>query len=314
MLSTLALLPGANGMSVNFRQFGTDLWSVAIQSENAGRAGTGRYRLWTDTVKRIGQRPVFGFGPEGFYGENAIHNNDSPHNEYLQMAGFLGIPGLVLYLAALFTLAIHHWKHIRELDPLVVAVSGVTVVYLFSACFGNPVFNTAPYFWMFLGLTTAVGESAPSLLQVPELSAVNQQTRRRLAIGAVSVVLLGAVLGMQLHMAVKNEYLAEFSDLLAMEDAEMAARSMYARHVSKGENTFWFNADSFALIPAEQAKPAPYGRGTHTCGNSLYSFIIQEGILYSYDESADYTDKIIKVHALAWGDDLTVDMEWVPVE
>ena len=68
------------------------------------------------------------------------------------MAGYLGIPGLLLYLGALISLAAARWKNLTELEPMVLAVSGVMIVYLMSACFGNPMFNTFPFFWMFYGL------------------------------------------------------------------------------------------------------------------------------------------------------------------
>ena len=168
VLSILNVLPGSANLSKNLTQFGTDVKNVATGSEQAASAGTGRFTLWKDTIKKISERPLFGYGPQGFYGKNAITNNDAPHNEYLQMAGFLGIPALLFYLGALFSLAFDHWKKIKELDPLVIAVSGVTVVYLFSAFFGNPFFNTAPFFWMFLGLTTATNEKTPPLISLED--------------------------------------------------------------------------------------------------------------------------------------------------
>ena len=147
--SIAGVLPLAHGLGTNIDVLGTDVENIAIGSEDADHAGTGRFILWKDTNQRIKEHPVFGVGPEGLRGDNAITNGDSPHNEYLQIAAYLGIPGLILYLAALISLAIHHLKSIKKLDPLVLAVSGVTVTYLISACFGNPVFNTYPYFWMF---------------------------------------------------------------------------------------------------------------------------------------------------------------------
>ena len=167
-LNILNVLPGSATLSKNLTQFGTDVKNVATGSEQAASAGTGRFTLWKDTLKRISEHPFFGYGPEGFYGRNAITNDDRPHNEYLLIAGYHGIPALIFYLSALITLAVHHWKRLKELDPLVVAVAGVTVGYLFSACFGNPVFNTVPFFWMFLGLTTATNEKTPPLICLEE--------------------------------------------------------------------------------------------------------------------------------------------------
>ena len=152
-INCLGLMPGHYNLLNDFSQLGNDIIHISKGAEEASKAGTGRFTLWKDTVHRIAQRPVFGFGPNGFVGENAITAESSPHNEYLQVAGYLGIPGLVLYLSALISLAVNRWKSITVLDPMFLAISGVLIVYLFSACFGNPVFNTFPFYWMFYGLT-----------------------------------------------------------------------------------------------------------------------------------------------------------------
>lgn len=73
-------------------------------SKDIGQIGTSRGQLWKDTLERIPNHPLLGHGPSGFTFENAITNMDSPHNEYLQVAGFLGLPCLAGYLAGLFSI------------------------------------------------------------------------------------------------------------------------------------------------------------------------------------------------------------------
>lgn len=76
-------------------------------SKDIGQIGTSRGQLWKDTLERIPNHPLLGHGPSGFTFENAITNMDSPHNEFLQVAGFLGLPCLAGYLTGLFSIV---WK------------------------------------------------------------------------------------------------------------------------------------------------------------------------------------------------------------
>ena len=116
------------------------------------------------TVEWIRWRPIFGFGPEGLVRRHALSGNRLPHNAYLQITAFTGFPGLFFYLSALITLAVHHWRKIKALDTMVLIASGTAFAYLVSQTFGVPVFNTEPYFWLFLGLVTLMNEREKPLL------------------------------------------------------------------------------------------------------------------------------------------------------
>ena len=83
-------------------------------SKDIGQIGTSRGQLWKDTMERIPNHPLLGHGPSGFTFENAITNMDSPHNEYLQVAGFLGLPCLAGYLAGLFSIVRKAFGKISE--------------------------------------------------------------------------------------------------------------------------------------------------------------------------------------------------------
>lgn len=82
-------------------------------SKDIGQIGTSRGQLWKDTLERIPNHPLLGHGPSGFTFENAITNMDSPHNEYLQVAGFLGLPCLAGYLTGLFSIV---WKAFNKIS------------------------------------------------------------------------------------------------------------------------------------------------------------------------------------------------------
>ena len=154
LLSCLGGIPSSSGENLwdNIRALFVDTQKVASNAEDASSAGSGRILLWVTAVKMIGERPLFGWGPEMLYGEYArITGYDRPHNEYIQHAVFLGIPALLMYLAALLTLFIHQWKHLPKLQETTVIAAGAVVAYLFSAIFGNTMFYTTPYFFMLLG-------------------------------------------------------------------------------------------------------------------------------------------------------------------
>ena len=312
----LGFAPNHQTLANNLSQFGTDISNIATGAEEAASAGTGRLRLWRDTLKRISQRPIFGFGPEGFYGENAIGNNESPHNEYLQIAGYLGIPALLMYLGALLTLARDHWKRIRELSPMVVAVSGASVAYLISACFGNPVFNTAPYFWMFLGMTTADGVNPPLLSIDPDaaaaqLSAKSSGRRVGIIIG-IGAALLAGIVGGSLYLNHQTEKTNETADLQCMRGAEsVCLLGLKTGNAQIGE-TYWLDAGSYALIPIREPAPQPYGMGTARQGGALAPFLSEYGSNYSYDEAADYREMVIKINILQAADgEPRIELNWV---
>lgn len=318
VLNSVGFTQGDASVSGNFQQFGADVTHVIANDEQAAAAGTFRMTLWRDTAARIAQRPVFGFGPEGFVGENSITNGRLPHNEYLQIAGFLGVPALLLYLAALLSLAWHHCRHIRELDPMVIAVAGVSVGYLISACFGNPVFNTAPYLWLFLGLTTATGEKTAPLLcveegedPITEEPRVRRTLRTGILTGLIALFVL-ACISIGLQQKTEAEY--ECADLLCMRVAESLAGIYLNQSPPDQEMIFWLDGAEYKLVSEEEQQPAPYGCGTIRNGRALKRFCKEYDVIYSYDPVRDYHNSIIQVTIVPQeGQHYEISIDWVEV-
>lgn len=122
----------------------------------AANAGTGRWTLWTHTAGYIAEKPLFGWGVEGINSRLEAETNgvnSRPHNEYLQYAAFFGIPGALLYLAGLVLVAWRALKRFRSLDNATFICLVATFAYLFSAMFGNTMFYTAPFLFIFMGLS-----------------------------------------------------------------------------------------------------------------------------------------------------------------
>lgn len=133
-------------------QLWRDLFTVVEHAEGFEQAGTNRMGLWIATLKLIPKHPIFGVGPEGLNGVfREVNVYDRPHNEYLQMAAFCGIPALVLYLSALISLCVNRCKNLKKLSGYTLVAAGVVIGYLISAFFGFTIYYTTPYFYMFLG-------------------------------------------------------------------------------------------------------------------------------------------------------------------
>ena len=133
-----------------------DIGNIATENENAKKAGTGRWTLWTHTVGYIEEKPLFGWGVEGI--SNRLNSetkgvNSRPHNEYLQWAVFFGIPAAILYFAALCVIMFGHFPHIKKYDSITMACFIVAAGYIASAFVGNTMYYTAPFFFIFLGMT-----------------------------------------------------------------------------------------------------------------------------------------------------------------
>lgn len=139
----------------NFNLFGLDIEKVTTNADDVDSAGSFRIGLWKYSISCIAKRPVFGYGPEGtyysFYSVNDCYF-DRPHNEYIQYALFMGIPALIFYLTGLFSLFIFTMKNLKRI-PSYAFLSGIAVLaYCISAFFGNTMYYTSPYFFMFLGM------------------------------------------------------------------------------------------------------------------------------------------------------------------
>lgn len=152
-LSITGHLPSSSGedMSDNFISLYTDA-NKLVENENIGSIGTGRFFLWQHYGKMIPKHPLLGLGPDQVPPNHENNSfSDRPANEYLYHAVFHGIPALVFYLGFLISLAVHCFKHIKELSSSAMIAAGCVITYCISAFFGNAVYYTACYLFLFLG-------------------------------------------------------------------------------------------------------------------------------------------------------------------
>ncbi len=121
-----------------------------VTTEVQDTYGSHRIQLWRESLKLIAQNPIFGIGIDnyshGVFPDLAL----SPHNEFIQLALFCGIPALIAYLVFIgysYVKAIIKNKELNDLQLI-----GVCVVFAYSvsAFFGNTMVYTTPYFAFFL--------------------------------------------------------------------------------------------------------------------------------------------------------------------
>ena len=130
----------------------------AEDTDTINKIGSARGILWINAVKFIGERPVFGYGPdnlgERYYQVGA--KNDRPHCEILQFAASLGIPAAVFYLLAMFCLLLVFIQRFKYIDMMTLCAYCIVGAYLISSLFGNTMFYTTPFYFMLLGISYAL--------------------------------------------------------------------------------------------------------------------------------------------------------------
>lgn len=152
LAATLCLSFSYNTILSSFVTLFGDVGKIAADPFEADSAGSSRWKLWKGTVRNMHESPWLGFGVEGLLN---THHVGTPHNELLQYMEFFGIPAMLLYLAAVFTVLFTVLRHSKELDKMTLVCFCAAVGYFVSSMFGVAIYYTTPFFYIFLGLTYA---------------------------------------------------------------------------------------------------------------------------------------------------------------
>ena len=117
-------------------------------------AGTKRGELWFNAFNFILRKPIIGYGADNLgeqYENVLMRGKDRPHNLILYLACVSGIPGMLLYITAVGIIVIKGIiKLFKNSDNGIISLL-VVVAYLISSMFGNSMFYTSPFFFIFLG-------------------------------------------------------------------------------------------------------------------------------------------------------------------
>lgn len=112
-----------------------------------------RIFLWKNGIKFFFERPILGYGPDNLqakYDEAKMHQ-DRPHNLLIHLALTSGVIGLVSYTSAVGIIVIRGLKKSKADNSIHLVLLAVIIAYLISSMFGNSMYYTSPYFFIFLG-------------------------------------------------------------------------------------------------------------------------------------------------------------------
>lgn len=155
ILSYFELITSKAGTTIGYSLvvFVADLLKLKHKSAGYELGGSRRIKIWKETIARIMEHPILGYGPDMMFdAEGNALIETTPHNEFLECAFFLGIPGLVLYLGGLIKLFVDRCKGLKKLTSYQMVAAGAVFGYLVSSFFGVRKYHTSPYLYMFLGL------------------------------------------------------------------------------------------------------------------------------------------------------------------
>ncbi len=147
-----------NVLGADLMRLFRDFSLILRRSEEAGRAGSGRWVLWTNGIRFIVEKPLFGYGPDNLGARYLLANVciDRPHNELIQIAASLGIPALLFYLGALGILFKQFFRNRLHLGVEGIALAGIIIAYFVSSLFGNTMPYTTPYYLIILAAASSL--------------------------------------------------------------------------------------------------------------------------------------------------------------
>ena len=164
ILSIAITKDGKNLAYENISGLGSDIKTIIIKvfnleednqelEENFEKAGTSRMLLWKYGVEFIKERPIIGYGPDNLKEkyESVSVRQDRPHNLLIQLATTSGIPGMILYVTAVGIILIRGIKNLINNNGSGKIFLIIVITYLISAMFGNSMYYTSPYYFIFLG-------------------------------------------------------------------------------------------------------------------------------------------------------------------
>ena len=148
--------------------------NVIVESKVDDSYGSGRIFIWKNTIEKIKEAPITGYGIDNF--AHAFNNNlfldkrlvDKAHNDYLQKALCEGIiSGLVFVV---FLLIIFFKRVFKNLSPIYYGLLLAFTGYSIQAFFNVSFINVAPIYFIIIGLLVGDLDEKMSLKNKEELS------------------------------------------------------------------------------------------------------------------------------------------------
>jgi len=115
-----------------------NLLDSLLRSGSLENSSTGRFEFWKAAIRVFVERPLTGFGLGTFfqsyfigYGGNQWYSRFA-HNHYLQILAELGIVGLILFMAFIFSSLFAFWRIYRSKDhpPYFIGIAAAFIGFL----------------------------------------------------------------------------------------------------------------------------------------------------------------------------------------
>lgn len=154
ILVTIIMSISDGYLYLDLRIFGLDMFRL-FKGEEINDIGSGRWILWVNGIDFIRERPILGSGPSLLYDKYLLATGsiNRPHNEFIEHAASIGIPGVLLYISTLFLYLKSFIKKRKKISILGFGLLSVIIAYLVSSLFGVTMYNVIPFFFMFFGIS-----------------------------------------------------------------------------------------------------------------------------------------------------------------
>jgi O-antigen ligase len=155
VLVTIIMSISDGYLYLDLRIFGLDLLRLFEGQEEINDIGSGRWILWVNGMDFIKERPLLGSGPSLLYDKYLLATGsiNRPHNEFIEHAASIGIPGVLLYISTLFLYLKSFIKKRKNVSILGFGLLSIIIAYLVSSLFGVTMYNVIPFFFMFFGIS-----------------------------------------------------------------------------------------------------------------------------------------------------------------
>lgn len=164
LLSGITFSNGKNLAYQNISKLGEDIkiifckiMNIEIEGEDIDekfeKTGTNRMELWTNGIDIVLKKPIIGYGADNIKHQYLLRriDQDRPHNLLIYLSCVSGIPGMLIYVTAVGIIVIRGIKKLLKNNQSGKIYLIIVITYLISSMFGNSMYYTSPYFFIFLG-------------------------------------------------------------------------------------------------------------------------------------------------------------------
>lgn len=141
----------AKASNKKFQEIKGEELDVDVEFE---KVGTNRMELWKNGFKFILKKPIIGYGPDNLRHQYLMVGieQDRAHSLPIYLGCVSGIPGMIIYFIAVGIIAIRGVVKLFKKNGEGTKIFILLVIsYLISSLFGNSMYYTSPYFFIFLG-------------------------------------------------------------------------------------------------------------------------------------------------------------------